>query len=182
MSAVKLVVAAVVLSGCTSTLTSAPVVSTVAPTTSTTTTTEATTTTAIPTTSAVVSADPALAPALVQRTTVKSTGSQQCSEWVDLVLDVGWPAVHVETVQRLMFRESRCDPSQFNPDDPRGGSRGLLQINGHWCRPNPSYGIHVGWLQEHGLIDECDDLFDAEANLRSALLIWSEYGFEPWAL
>lgn len=181
MSAVKLVVAAVVLSGCTSTLTSAPVVSTVAPTTSTTTTTEATTTTAIPTTSAVVSADPAFG-ALVQRTTVKSTGSQQCSEWVDLVLDVGWPAVHVETVQRLMFRESRCDPSQFNPDDPRGGSRGLLQINGHWCRPNPSYGIDVGWLQEHGLIDECDDLFDAEANLRSALLIWSEYGFEPWAL
>lgn len=181
MSAVKLVVAAVVLSGCTSTLTSAPVVSTVVPTTSTTTTTEATTTTAIPTTSAVVSADPAFG-ALVQRTTVKPTGSQQCSEWVDLVLDVGWPAVHVETVQRLMFRESRCDPSQFNPDDPRGGSRGLLQINGHWCRPNPSYGIHVGWLQEHGLIDECDDLFDAEANLRSALLIWSEYGFEPWAL
>ena len=175
MSAAKLVVAAVLLSGCTSTFTSAPVVSTVVPTTSTTTTTQATTTTT--TTTVVVPTE-----TVVQRTTVKPTGSDQCSEWVDLVLDVGWPAVHVEEIQRLMFRESRCDPSQFNPDDPRGGSRGLLQINGHWCRPNPSYGIHVGWLQEHGLIDECDDLFDAEANLRSALLIWSEYGFEPWAL
>jgi hypothetical protein len=179
MSAVKLVVAAMLLSACasteqlTSTSTSAPVVSTVVSTTSTTTTTDATTTTVV------VPAEP-----VVQRTTVRPSDSseQRCSEWVDLVLDVGWPAVHVETVQRLMFRESRCDPSQFNPDDPRGGSRGLLQINGHWCRPNPSYGIHVGWLQEHDLIGQCDDLFDAEANLRSALLIWSEYGFEPWAL
>ena len=105
-----------------------------------------------------------------------------CPEWAEDAVSVGWPVDEIETVDYLMYRESRCDPSVINTDDPRGGSRGLLQINGHWCRPNPSYGIDVGWLQESGVLDECDDLYDPDVNLKAALVIWLEYGYGPWGL
>jgi hypothetical protein len=106
----------------------------------------------------------------------------QCAQWLDDAVDAGWPVEEIETVDYLMYRESRCDPSVINTDDPRGGSRGLLQINGHWCRPNPSYGIDIGWLQESGVLDECDDLYDPKVNLEAALFIWLEYGYEPWGI
>lgn len=106
----------------------------------------------------------------------------QCTQWLDDALDVGWPMGELETVDYLIHRESRCDPSAFNPDDPRGGSHGLMQINGHWCRPNPSTGIMIGWLQEQDILSGCDDLYDPVTNLDSALVIWLEYGYEPWGL
>lgn len=123
---------------------------------------------------------PTTVPAVSTTTTIHLTGD--CVEWADDALAIGWPLGELPTVQYLMYRESRCDPSQYNPDDPRGGSHGLLQINGHWCRPNPTYGIDIGWLQENGMLQSCDDLYDPWVNLQSALLIWTEYGFEPWGL
>ena len=105
-----------------------------------------------------------------------------CSEWLADAIAVGWPVEEIGTVDYLIHRESRCDPSVINTEDPRGGSRGLLQINGHWCRPNPSYGIEDGWLQQLGIVSECDDLYDPHVNLQAALAIWLEYGFGPWGI
>lgn len=106
----------------------------------------------------------------------------QCAQWLGDALDVGWPESELETIDYLIWRESRCEPDAFNPEDPRGGSHGLMQINGHWCRPNPSTGIMVGWLQEQHIISGCDGLYDPANNLHSALVIWLEYGYEPWGL
>lgn len=104
----------------------------------------------------------------------------QCAQWLDEALEVGWPESELETIDYLIWRESRCEPDAFNPDDPRGGSLGLMQINRHWCVPNPSYDIMIGWLQELGVMGQCEDLYDPRVNLQSALLIWHEYGYEPW--
>lgn len=106
----------------------------------------------------------------------------QCAQWLDEALEVGWPESELETIDYLIWRESRCDPDAFNPDDPRGGSLGLMQINRHWCVPNPSYDIMIGWLQELGVMGQCEDLYDPRVNLQSALLIWHDYGYEPWCL
>ena len=35
--------------------------------------------------------------------------------------------------------------------------------------------------QAQGLIEQCDDLFNAETNLRAALAIWLNSGWGPWA-
>ena len=105
-----------------------------------------------------------------------------CAQWLDDAVAIGWPISEIETVDYLIHRESRCDPTVINTSDPRGGSRGLMQINGHWCRPNPSYGVDVGWLQEFGILNECDDLYDPHVNLQAALVIWLEYGYEPWGM
>ena len=105
-----------------------------------------------------------------------------CPQWLGDAVAIGWPISEIETVDYLIHRESRCDPTVINTSDPRGGSRGLMQINGHWCRPNPSYGIDVGWLQEFGILNKCDDLYDPHVNLQAALVIWLEYGYEPWGM
>ena len=73
----------------------------------------------------------------------------------------------------------RVEDRVHNVADPNGGSYGLTQINGFWCLPNTQWPI--GWLQAQGLIEQCDDLFNAETNLRSALAIWHNSGWGPWA-
>lgn len=101
----------------------------------------------------------------------------KCGEWRALALEVGWPESEWPTLSRVMHRESRCSPLSHNKTDPVSGSRGLLQVNGYWCRPN-KYSEN-GWLQDRGVINTCDDLFDPETTLRSALLIWI-YGEERY--
>jgi len=110
-----------------------------------------------------------------------------CGEWYDLAVNViGWPSEEWSTLSYVMNRESSCRPEAFNKTDPNGGSRGLLQINGYWCRPtqwNPN-----GWLQDLGILTTCDDLYTPETNLRAGLAMWA-YGEEkhgcgwrgPWA-
>jgi hypothetical protein len=108
-----------------------------------------------------------------------------CDQWAPLALQVGWPAEELPKLMRIMYRESRCNWDSHNQTDPASGSRGLLQVNGYWCRP--SQWSERGWLQDRGVLETCDDLFDPETNIRAALMIWW-YGVEkhgcgwgPWS-
>jgi hypothetical protein len=110
----------------------------------------------------------------------------KCGEWRELALMIGWPAEEWPTLSYVLHRESRCNVGSHNKTDPMSGSRGLMQINGYWCRPSKY--SKAGWLQERGILSTCDDLYDPEVNLRAGLAIW-QYGEEkhgcgwrgPWA-
>lgn len=110
----------------------------------------------------------------------------KCGEWRPLALAVGWPAEEWPTLSYVLHRESRCNIGSWNKTDPATGSRGLMQINGYWCRP--SKWSKAGWLQDRGILSTCEDLFSPEINLRAGLAIW-QYGEEkhgcgwrgPWA-
>jgi hypothetical protein len=108
----------------------------------------------------------------------------KCPEWHTVALDAGWPIHALDRLDLILWRESRCLPDAFNPDDPNGGSIGILQINKFWCKPsryNPE-----GWLQAQGLLTTCADLYDPLTNLTAARAIF-EYaeargcGWGPWA-
>lgn len=94
----------------------------------------------------------------------------KCGEWHDLALMVGWPAEEWPTLSYVLYRESRCNVGSHNKTDPMSGSRGLLQINGYWCKPSKYFAN--GWLQEQGILSTCDDLYDPVVNLKAGLAIW----------
>jgi hypothetical protein len=94
----------------------------------------------------------------------------KCGEWRELALMVGWPAEEWGTLSYVLHRESRCNIGSLNKTDPMSGSRGLMQINGYWCKPT-KYSAN-GWLQDLGILTTCDDLYDPVVNLRAGLAIW----------
>ena len=110
----------------------------------------------------------------------------RCGEWYDLAASVGWPSSQWPILSKVLYRESRCNWNSHNKTDPSSGSRGLMQINGYWCRK--SQWTDRGWLQDMGILNTCDDLFNPTINLRAGLAIW-KYGEEkhgcgwrgPWA-
>lgn len=88
----------------------------------------------------------------------------RCGEWHDLAISVGWAEEEWDTLSRVMFRESRCQPDAWN-----GHDAGLTQINQ----------IHTQWLAEMGW-EHPKDMFDPEYNLRFALRLWQTSGWKPW--
>lgn len=108
----------------------------------------------------------------------------KCGEWRSLALSLGWPESEWPTLNKVMWRESRCQPTALNGRDPNGGSSGLLQINHYWCRP--SRYTPNGWLQDQGVLKECADLFDPTTNLRAGIKIFTyslnknSNGWNPW--
>ena len=120
-----------------------------------------------------------LAPVLaITTTTVKPL--TDCQYALRLARQAGWPLTEMGTVARILWRESKCQAKAFNKFDTQGGSYGYYQINGYWCRPNKYWPI--GWLQAKGLVTTCKDLFDPIVNTNSALAIWHNSGYGPWAL
>jgi len=103
-----------------------------------------------------------------------------CPQWHQTALDVGWPQDQLSKLSYVIYRESRCNPDSHNPDDPMGGSNGLVQINQFWCKPSRYW--PDGWLQSHGVLTSCDQLFDPETNLYAALMIWYNSGWSPWGM
>jgi len=94
---------------------------------------------------------------------------------------VGWAEKDLTQLVAIAYRESKCNPAAFNPTDPNGGSVGVMQINYFWCKPSSYY--TNGYLQAYGLLRTCDDLFDLEDNLRSALAIFRySNGWRAWSL
>jgi len=87
-------------------------------------------------------------------------------------------------VDYVMWRESRCRQVAFNPTDPMGGSFGLFQINSYWCKP--SRYSKRGWLQQQGIVETCEDLFNPLVNARAFMAIFDyaeeRYGdgWIPW--
>jgi len=94
-----------------------------------------------------------------------------CAQYVADAITAGWPADQAPMLARVMFRESRCNPTAYNAKDSNGGSRGLMQING----------VHKQWLMETGFITSLDDLFNPDINLRAALHLWNMVGWSAWA-
>ena len=105
----------------------------------------------------------------------------ECVPYLTLAIAVGWTESKLPTLERVMWKESRCQPHQYFSGDPNGGSHGLTQINGFWCQPSRYH--ENGYLQHLQLLSSCDDLYDPVVNLRSALAIY-EYGdsWSPWGI
>lgn len=110
-----------------------------------------------------------------------------CQQWLPLALEVGWTAdrVMAERLLSIMWRESRCNYDSWYKQDPNGGSLGLLQINQYWCKPNRY--TDRGYLQDVGVLETCDELFDPATNLRAGLALYSYSvyknggnGWHPW--
>jgi hypothetical protein len=102
-----------------------------------------------------------------------------CTQVATLALAEGLPPSELETALRVAVRESRCTSDAFNATDVKGGSRGLYQINGAWCVPNEYWPI--GWLQDKGILQTCDDLYDPTINTRAMVAIWHNSGWLPWS-
>jgi hypothetical protein len=119
-----------------------------------------------------------------KKQTVSFDSTEQCPNFHSLALSVGWPQEHLSRLSYIMWRESRCDPSVLNSKDPNGGSRGLTQINGYWCRKTQYSNHHAGWLGLQGVLNSCEDLFDPRINLIAAKAIY-DYGLQrkkcPWS-
>ena len=117
-------------------------------------------------------------------TTVVTTPITQpdaCQTVFDMARHVGWPEHELTQLVAVAYRESRCQPDAFNPTDPNGGSAGAMQINYFWCKPSSYYAN--GYLQAYGLLRTCNDLFNLEDNLRSALAIYRySNGWRAWSL
>jgi hypothetical protein len=114
-------------------------------------------------------------------TTVHVSPDAQCPMWWSLALSVGFTAEQMPTLDRIIYRESRCDATQLNASDPNGGSISLTQINMFWCLPSRYY--PSGYLQSVGVLNTCDDLYEPEINLRAALALvaYSEsVGLSSW--
>ena len=117
-------------------------------------------------------------------TTVVTTPITQpdaCQTVFNMARHVGWAEQDLTQLVAIAYRESRCNPAAFNPTDPNGGSAGVMQNNYLWCKPSSYY--TNGYLQTYGLLRTCNDLFDLEDNLRSALAIFRySNGWRAWSL
>lgn len=113
----------------------------------------------------------------------------KCGQWWGLALDLGWPMDAMDTLDYVMWRESRCDPKQHNTTLNKDGSTdiGLTQINDRsWCLPTRWY--PEGYLQSVGVLSTigCEELFDPRINLLAAKAIYDYHtqqgqrGFEAW--
>lgn len=73
-----------------------------------------------------------------------------CSRWWDMLRNTGWVEADVRMADFVIHRESRCDETQVNSDDPvrigkHKGSFGLFQINLFWISKTTAY--PKGYLQ-----------------------------------
>src|SRR5262245_17345024 len=84
-----------------------------------------------------------------------------CSQWAQTALDAGWSQDQWSTLNWIMYRESRCNPSAYNPS----GASGLLQIMPFWQRDSQCAG----------------SLFDAATNLRCGRHILAVQGWVAWS-
>lgn len=76
---------------------------------------------------------------------------------------------------KVMWRESRCDPNQYNGRG-RDRSYGLLQIN---TKSTPRMDLWAELQRRCGLTYR-EQLFDPETNIACAAQLFSVYGYRPW--
>ena len=107
----------------------------------------------------------------VAKVTLK-TPQSRCPQWYDLAMRF-FPPAEWDTIDFLLYRESRCDLEALNPKDTNGKpSYSLFQINAFWCNPSKHY--EQGFLQHQGVLTTCDDLFEPETQFRAARAIYVE--------
>ena len=130
-------------------------------------------------------------PAPTTTTIHTAPGWTRCGQWWGLALELGWQQEQMETLDYIMWRESRCQPDAHNTTLNRDGSTdiGLTQINDKsWCLPTRWH--PKGYLQRIGVLTKvgCEELFDPETNLKAARAIhdYAEKnygsGFQPWRI
>lgn len=124
-------------------------------------------------------------------TTLLAPQDALCPQWWALAVDAGWVIEQLDILDFVMWRESRCDPTQHNTTLNRDGSSdiGLTQINDRsWCLPTRWY--PEGYLQTVGVLTTvgCEQLFDPHFNLLAAKAIYDYAhtthgnGWQPWQL
>jgi len=104
-----------------------------------------------------------------------------CAQWFSTALNAGWPndTETLKTLSKIMWRESRCDPTACSTSDSGRQCRDYGLIQGNW------YAHHV-WWEQMGLTP--DDMFDPYINLNWAWLLYSgreakgQCGWQPWRL
>ena len=104
-----------------------------------------------------------------------------CEGFVSLAWALGWPEEELDTLARIMRRESACRPDVIG-DRALGGSYGLMQIHiPTWCLRSTYW--PEGWLAVHGSVgpDDCEALLDPATNLAAALLIHQTGGWPQWS-
>ena len=121
-------------------------------------------------------------------TTTTTLPATKCAEWYPLFVETGFDPALWDWASRVLYRESRCQPTAYNN---KSHDIGLWQINAaSWCKPN-KYNTHpAGWLGGQGIITTCDDLTDPAKNMASAyaMFLYSEQkngpgmGWWPWRL
>jgi hypothetical protein len=114
-----------------------------------------------------------------------SVEEYNCPQHLDNAIKAGWSSDLLKRLDTIIWRESRCIDDAYNDQDPNGGSHGLTQVNGFWCRPSRYH--PNGWLQEQNILNICQELYDPYINLVAAKAIY-EYskrvnncGFSPWS-
>jgi hypothetical protein len=117
--------------------------------------------------------------------TTFSTENYNCPQHLDNAIKAGWSSDLLKRLDTIIWRESRCIDDAYNDQDPNGGSHGITQVNGFWCRPSRYH--PNGWLQEQNILNTCQELYDPYINLVAAKAIY-EYskrvnncGFSPWS-
>lgn len=127
---------------------------------------------------------PAYVPPTYATTTTIKAVADNCDDVVRIALSVGWPASELAQLKRVAFRESRCTNAHNTLDPGPYGSIGVMQVNSFWCSPSKYW--PAGYLQAHGIVRACGDLFNATINMRAALAIWQYAhdkhgdGWGPW--
>lgn len=126
----------------------------------------------------------------VEKQQIAIPKNARCGQWWQMLLDVGWKQTDLLMADKIMFRESQCNPAAHNRNDPTTvmstkGSLGLFQINLFWMSKTTSY--PKGYLQSFGIGNKPLDLFVPATNARAALALfdYSESrngcGWAPWA-
>jgi hypothetical protein len=123
-----------------------------------------TTTTSYPTTTSTTSTTVITTTTSTTSTTTTVVRTGYCPQWHELALSVGWPEEELPTLDKVMWRESRCTPDAYS-----NSNYGLTQINQ----------IHKDWVRELGW-NYPDDLYDPAKNLRFAYLLWADDGWKHW--
>lgn len=99
-------------------------------------------------------------------------------QWWGLARQVGWAEKDLPILDFVINRESRGDNTAWNKQDPFGGSRCILQINGSWTK----------WLRAKDILQRPADLFNPTVCLTAGLAIHQYgmdrygWGWNPWAI
>jgi hypothetical protein len=114
----------------------------------------------------------------------------KCGQWWSVAVAAGWDEKDLRDLDGVLWRESRCDPTQTNSDDPNivdgvKGSVGLAQVNVFWVQATKWYPL--GYLQTVTIVSGAHDLYDPFLNLRAAKAIFDydrgegRCGWSAWA-
>ena len=105
----------------------------------------------------------------------------RCTDWSGIARAEGFSEDAISTLEEILYLESRCQPGVVG-DETKGGSYGIAQIHTRtWCEPSKYW--PDGYLQAHGIVMTCDDLFDPAIAIKAAKAIYDYAGgsFYPWS-